>query len=675
MSLSFHLIRRAAALPPVTLARILRRKVRFRIDARRLPAFAATLDADALLERMGSPSLDSALANLAKTPPFPRPTPVPDEARDGVVSGALAVRDRVVDLLGSGPTSLGSPIDWLSDFKTGIAWPLAPMNKIAVNRLDEPCDIKVPWDLSRLQWLMPAAQAWRISGSDHDARAVREIIEDWIDGNPIAAGPNWVCAMDVALRGVSLVWLATQCLDAPSWRDETFRQNLLKTLWLHGCFVERHLEWADVNGNHLLADALGLVVIGAALPGSDAARWHSDGWRLLVDQLSKQVNDDGGSFEVSSAYHRFVLEMAVVAATVRTIRGHTLEPQFAETLRRMADFLSALIRGDGTLPNWGDADDGRVIPIGPAPLETASGIATVAYRLAGDPQRPPAPSEIPFVFWLSGQTETGPSCAPCSRHFAETGAVVLRGPTDHVFVDVGRVGMNGRGGHGHNDCLSFEAVLDGAHIVCDPGTYVYTADADARNHFRSTAAHNTPLVDGADINRLVAPNALWMLHDDTTPSVEMFDPGTSDGAHLVASHDGYMRLSDPVQVRRSIVLDTELHALGVLDQIEAIGEHHVSVRITVPAGVTVSKSPEGAMFDATSGDQSFRVVWLGDDWSASIEPAYVSPSYGRRIATQSIVFSCQTTGRTQLGFSIAPSDAIAVQTIRRLVPEATRSPD
>ena len=86
-----------------------------------------------------------------------------------------------------------------------------------------------------------------------------------------------------------------------------------------------------------------------------------------------------------------------------------------------------------------------------------------------------------------------------------------------MFIDCGPVGLAGRGGHGHNDILSFEADLGGSAVVSDAGCYVYTASFEERNHFRSTAAHNTPQIDGEEINRFVSPDLLWLLHDDAQP--------------------------------------------------------------------------------------------------------------------------------------------------------------
>src|SRR6185436_11064014 len=82
------------------------------------------------------------------------------------------------------------------------------------------------------------------------------------------------------------------------------------------------------------------------------------------------------------------------------------------------------------------------------------------------------------VLWHLGPDAAGfvprneePARAPHSTLFPEGGFCVMRNRRDHLFVDCGPVGFGGRGGHGHNDCLSFEAVLDGVRLVTDCGAY------------------------------------------------------------------------------------------------------------------------------------------------------------------------------------------------------------
>ncbi len=62
------------------------------------------------------------------------------------------------------------------------------------------------------------------------------------------------------------------------------------------------------------------------------------------------------------------------------------------------------------------------------------------------------------------------------------------------------LGQNGNGGHTHNDKLGFELWIDGEDIVRDPGTYLYTPLPHRRNEFRSTKAHNVPVIDDIEQN-------------------------------------------------------------------------------------------------------------------------------------------------------------------------------
>jgi len=53
-------------------------------------------------------------------------------------------------------------------------------------------DVKFPWEVSRIQWLIPAGQAYLLTGNEIYARAVRQVIEQWIVANPYAYGVNWL---------------------------------------------------------------------------------------------------------------------------------------------------------------------------------------------------------------------------------------------------------------------------------------------------------------------------------------------------------------------------------------------------------------------------------------------------------------------------------------------------
>lgn len=77
-------------------------------------------------------------------------------------------------------------------------------------------------------------------------------------------------------------------------------------------------------------------------------------------------------------------------------------------------------------------------------------------------------------------------------YYPDFGFVGLKNDFFYLGVSITDVGQHGRGGHSHNDKLSFDLYADGTAYQSDPGTYVYTESRKWRNRFRSSLAHNSP---------------------------------------------------------------------------------------------------------------------------------------------------------------------------------------
>jgi hypothetical protein len=223
---------------------------------------------------------------------------------------------------------------------------------------------------------------------------------------------------------------------------------------------------------------------------------------------------------------------------------------------------------------------------------------------------------------------------------------VLRGGSDHVFVDCGAVGLAGRGGHGHNDITSMDAMLDGVALVLDPGTFTYTGSPEWRNRFRATASHNAVQVDGEELNRFGERHHLWTLRDDARPLDAVL---TSDGEKVVlrVGHTGYRRLSDPVDVTRVVELDTAAHRLLVADEVRAERPHELTLRLTLPPGATLEATETGALVEV--GDRRFAVRWSG--WSGRAGSGWFSPSYGVKMEAQTLELGAEVV-RGRLAFAL-----------------------
>jgi uncharacterized heparinase superfamily protein len=565
-------------------------------------------------------------------------------------------------LLGPETVNLGPRIDWLRDYKSGVSWPRGYMRDIVYVNPCDSSDVKVPWELSRLQWLMPAGQAYLVTGDERYAQAVRDLLDDWIEANPYAQTVNWSSTMEAALRILSWTWFFRVFHGSRAWADAAFRERFLCALYLHGDFTDRHFEISDVNGNHCTADGAGLVFAGLFFgQGRGPRRWQARAWSILCDEVPRQVYPDGVDFEASIPYHRLVAELFLLSALYREALGLDVPELYRERVKAMALFAAAYSRPDGSVPLWGDADDARALPLGGQDrndhryltgLVGASwNVGALKEAFAGDPSE---------VFWTLGPTavlslvhDGGPAKSPPSQCFPYGGFFVMRNAVDHVFVDCGRIGLADRGGHGHNDCLSFEAALDGAHLVSDCGAFLYTRSFEERNRFRSTAYHNTPQVDGEEINRF-KPGLLWDLEYDARPEVRRFETGPEED-RFCGAHAGYRRLTAPVTPVRTIVLDHRTHALTISDTFEGAGRHRIEIPLHLAPGVTVSETGASRLV-LRAGSRAFWLEWEpAGSWSLTVGEGRVSPSYGVAVATVRLAFAREGGLVPGLTLRIAPA--------------------
>jgi hypothetical protein len=539
-----------------------------------------------------------------------------------------------VDLLGSGPVTLGAAIDWHSDYKSGRRWEPGFFGHITYGEPGGHGDVKVPWEVSRMQWLIPAAQMYALTRDERYAAGVRDVLDHWIAENPYGSTVNWTCTMEVALRIVTWTFFYRALHESAAWQDGTFQERFLLSLYEHGAFTAGHLERSDVNGNHYTADAAGLVFAGLFFGGSGKSRmWHSRGWRILEDELPKQVSPDGVDFEGSVPYHRFVAELFLLPALYRQRQGLPVAEPYKKRVIAMARFAESYSPCHGLAPVVGDADDARALPLGTQPtndhrhLIGCVGVEWEVPDLVADCSGPRAE-----VAWLCGakRAMTLPSRVEApelrSQGFRLAGYYTMRSARSHVFIDCAPVGQAGRGGHGHNDCLAFTATLEGCPIVVDAGSYLYTGSYEERNHFRSTGVHNTPLVGDEELNRFVSPAHLWTLHYDAVPSVRRWEI-RDDIDCFVGAHDGYQRLENPVRPIRTIVLEKGTSSLLVSDIIEGKGDYVTQIPWHLHPEVRVREVGDEHLEIEAAGAH-FSVLWEGQGWSASIEPARIAPSYG-----------------------------------------------
>ena len=303
------------------------------------------------------------------------------------------------------------PIDWQLDFKSGFRWSERQYSKKIKFGDKLGADVKVPWELARMQHLPQLAWAClSLELTDGEKYRIqheyKNQVLDFIATNPPGFGVNWVCPMDIAIRAANWV-LAWDLFHAGHEKfPQHFETLLTQSIYEHGLYVINNLEWSPNRANHYLANIAGLAFIAAYLPSDEETdTWLAFAVQELVVEVDRQFGKDGGNFEGSTAYHRLSAEMVYYATALllglpkerlkklqcynqtlfKTQRtnprlqvaplplyrlpneeGDSLFPQeYLQTLERMAEFIMDITKPDGRILQIGDNDSGRFFKLQP----------------------------------------------------------------------------------------------------------------------------------------------------------------------------------------------------------------------------------------------------------------------------------------------------------------------
>jgi uncharacterized heparinase superfamily protein len=577
-------------------------------------------------------------------------------AAGSIRAEAELIVDHRVDLLGSGLVDLGENIEWSRDFKSGYSWPPVFYQDLEVTRLTDASDAKVPWELSRSHHLLTLARAAALFEEERYAQELERQLGSWLAANPTGYGINWANPMEVALRAVNWVW-AVGTLEA--WRplDATLRAELTRSLQTHGRHIAANLEGTPyLRSNHYLSDLLGLLVLGSVLERDpEAEEWRRFARSEFEEQIQSQVHDDGTGFEASLPYHGFALEILLIAAVVASRTESPMTSRFTQRLRQMLEASRLLRHPDGRFPQFGDSDSGRVLPVSFARPPTVDHLLWLGAALFMDFRPLPGDPHAEVALTLGLPTwhrllSLPPADSPTSAAFPAGGYYALRGRETYVVVRCGGVGQNGNGGHAHNDLLSFELSRQ-VPIVVDSGTYVYTSYPDERNAFRGTAAHNTVVVAGEEINPLV-PNELFRLRGSARPQLELWDE-RPDWVRMVASHDGYTRLRPPTVHRRTFLLERSSGRLAVRDELVGEGEQTAETFLHLAPSTLVTRI--GAFeFHIENRGTVATLAYTGTS-EVEVVNGWVSNQFGRRQRATVLVARAAGFLPLKFGYEFCPS--------------------
>jgi heparinase II/III-like protein len=589
----------------------------------------------------------------------PDPQSLSEHSRALIVAFADEIRVGRYPFLGYGTPALGTRPKWNRDFISGTEWSYVQRECRECIRHDG-SDVKVPYELSRLQFLPVLGKAHVLTGNDSYRQAAKDLLSHWIQSNPVPLGVNWTIAMEAALRAMSICFLLN--LLSPFRRDEQpWLATATRSLAQHLHYIEGNLEFSHLlTSNHYLSDVVGLYCLSVFLDGEGMAARRREYRRRIEAEMARQVYEDGGDYEASTGYQILVTQLFTTALLLmRSERSVPVAQPFVERLRMMFHFLNTVASTSCELPQVGDCDDGRCellvddlqqmihCPVRERNSQRISSLPGLGQRLFGVGT---GSSEDAAWYGLSEATRIpfsdprpDPGSACPIKVLPKSGIGVLKhGSADLLFFAIPN-GIFGKGSHTHNDKLSFVLRVDGQEILCDSGTGCYTRDIATRNRFRSTAAHNTLMIDGTEQNRIDAgPQGLFILGNEA--AVSSIEAGSeAQGRFLRASHSGYHSLG--VKHTRTIrAIDGE-PAFVIDDKLDGDGVHdfELSFQLAPNRRAEIISLENGIMCRVLGGPEVQLIVTASVLLQGEIRASLVSTTYGATVPSSRVRIWGRTT--------------------------------
>ncbi|MDO4295554.1 MAG: alginate lyase family protein [bacterium] len=279
----------------------------------------------------------------------------------------------------------------------------------------------------------------------------------------------------------------------------------------------RRLERRRTTGNWLVMEMNGLAHIAIEAPIlKDSKHWYQVAVDVLVQELQKQIYEDGFHYELATGYHDVVINnyqrMMVMAKAF-----HMEIPEvFVRYLKKMCRLDVKLMMPDGTLPDLNDGSRAKVAEI----LERRKALF----------------EDDEVLNWAVSEGKEGKALEETSIILPNSGFFVMRTGWDAdatwVLFDGGPFGR----AHQHEDKLSVTIYANHKYLLIEGGNYGYDG-SPMRRYVMSTRAHNTIRVDGLEQSRL--RSFRWQEDDIKKPSGLVAEVGEEFDFAEAVYEDGY----------------------------------------------------------------------------------------------------------------------------------------
>lgn len=484
------------------------------------------------------------------------------------------------------------PPDWLANPMTGQRMPAPERPWWQIPDFDPAVgDIKLIWELSRMDWVLALAQRVR-QDEDGGLGRLNTWLADWCDHNPPYKGPNWKCGQEASIR---VMHLAMAALILGQVRNAA--PGLRDLVRLHLQRIAPTVQYAMAqDNNHGTSEAAALFMGGSWLAASGLAegeRWARTGRQWLENRAARLIGPQGSFSQYSLNYHRVMLDTFCMA---EVWRRHLGLPAFSETLQSRAVAATEWLRhmvnplnGDG--PNVGANDGARLLQLTDTPYRDHRPTVQLAMALFADKRAYVQPGSYDHALQWLGVDLPSEVAPPVGSYVADDGGfAMLRRGNAMAMLRYPRFRFR----PSQADALHLDLWLGADNLLRDAGTYSYNTEPQWLNYFAGTAGHNTVQFDGRDqmprlsrflLGDWLKTQRLHPLQEDGQSS--NFAAGYCDG-HGARHH-------------RSVSLHAA--ALKVVDEVQGFARQAVLRWRLMPGDWHLESSPDGPRLTLNGGHQ------------------------------------------------------------------------
>lgn len=492
-------------------------------------------------------------------------------------------------------------------------------------------DIKVPWEIGRLQFitqilfiLINKNEDEYLEGKKIYQLVIDKIIEfvsNFIKSNPHGNGIQWISAMDVSIRMANLIYTMTLLKTYfPKSVNSEFENIITKSIFEHVRFVLKHLEWSQgMRANHYYSNIAGLIIVLFQVKtksnqiGNNENNYNDPKYKELnsnilslqkfvINELIKetiyQFNEEGSNFEDSLPYHflqveflqfalnsilslkqkdlESIIQTEIIPNTINQIDYFNSEKldannakfptEFSNNIYNIYNFSKKVLNLKNEIKKIGDDDSGRFIKFdgNDNSLDFTYRIKFFEYLIIKSKENK--------LFDINDSQSSNDNNNPLNEsldsqktnecyRFDEFGIYKITNENYEFYLKASEVGQLGKGGHSHNDNLSFILDVLGEEIFTDPGTYNYTKNYKERNKFRSTEYHNLMQFEKIEQNIIEGNNLddiFWMYSNNCNSKINIFNESiliAENQCYGAAYKRAFLFKSDNINCKEVLELD------------------------------------------------------------------------------------------------------------------------